>query len=61
MKYDKLTQKKKELVSVRSLPIELANNLDNWFRVDLLLLAMQLKEILLRGEKRPLLLRRGLL
>ena len=35
MKYDKLTQKKKELDSVRSFPIDLANNIDNWFKVEL--------------------------
>ena len=35
MKYDQLTQKKKELDGFRPLSPELAHNLDDWFRVEL--------------------------
>jgi len=35
MKYDQLTQKKKELDSFRPLPLELTRNLEDWFKVEL--------------------------
>lgn len=60
MKYDKLTQKKKELDSFRPLPLELANNLDDWFRVELTFTSNAIEGNTLTRQETAVVIEKGL-
>lgn len=60
MKYEKLTQKKRELDQFRPLPKELVHNLEDWFRIELTYTSNAIEGNTLTRQETALIVEKGL-